>query len=170
MNRYKAVRYLGYALELIVVFVLQETPGLIPGICGARPILLIPAAISIAMFENDTASMLYGLAGGLLIDFGYGGILGFHGLMLAAAGYVVSLVAANLLRTNFLTAMLMSVVTCAAAVLLQWVFFYVLFGYADPAYALRAHYLPIFCYTAAVTPVSYYFNRAIALQVRSKEE
>jgi rod shape-determining protein MreD len=170
MNSYKAIRYLGYALELLVVFILQETPGLIPPVYGARPVLLIPVTVSVAMFENETASMLFGLAGGLLIDFGYGGILGFHGLMLAAACYAISLIAANLLRTNFLTAMLISVIAAGCAVLLQWIFFYVLFGYGDTVYALTAHYLPIFCYTAVFAPLAYYFNRAIALQVRSKEE
>lgn len=170
MNSYKVIRYFGYALELLVVFILQETPGLIPAFSGVRPVLLVPAAISIALFEEETPSMLFGLAGGLLTDFGYGGILGFHGLMLAAACYAVSLIAANLMRTNFLTAMLVGVVTSALSAFLQWVFFYVPYGYADPVYALYAHYLPIFCYTAAVTPLAYYFNRAVALRVRSKEE
>ena len=170
MNSYKVIRYFGYAIELLVVFILQETPGLIPAVYGARPVLLIHAAVSVAMFENETASMLFGLAGGLLIDFGYGGILGFHGLVLAAACFIVSLIAANLLRTNFLTAMLIGVIVSAAAAFLQWVFFYVLFGYDDPGYALWAHYLPIFCYTAVLMPLAYFFNRAIALQVCSKEE
>lgn len=170
MNSYKVIRYFGYALELLVVFVLQETPGLVPAAFGARPLLLIPAAVSIALFEGETPSMLFGLAAGLLTDFGYGGIIGFYGLMLAAVCYGVSLIAANLMRTNFLTAMLVGVVVSALSVLLRWVFFYVLYGYADPLYALYAHYLPIFCYTAAVTPLAYYFNRAVALRVRSREE
>lgn len=170
MNRYRVIRYVGYALELLVVFVLQETPGLIPAVGGARPVLLLPAAVSVALFEGETPAMLFGMAGGLLIDFGCGGILGFHGLMLAAACYIISLIAANLMRTNFLTAMLVGVLSAGAAALLQWIFFYVLFGYGDAGYALYAHYLPVFCYTAAVMPIAYYFNRAIALRVRAKEE
>ena len=33
----KLIRYLAYVLELLVLFMLQETPGLLPSIFGARP-------------------------------------------------------------------------------------------------------------------------------------
>ncbi len=122
------------------------------------------------MFESEIPAMLFGLFGGLLIDFGFGGMLGFHGLLLAAACYGISLIATNLLRTNFLTAMLISVVVTAVVMLLDWACFYVMYGYGHAIYALTAHYLPIFLYTAALMPVTYYFNRALALQIRSKEE
>lgn len=62
----------------------QETPGLIPELFGARPVLLIPVALSIALFEGERPSMMFGLFSGLLIDFGIGGALGFHALLLAA--------------------------------------------------------------------------------------
>ena len=65
----------------------QETPGLLPEIGGARPVLLIPAAISIAMFESEFAGIGFGLLCGLFLDIGMGGVLGFHGLLLAAACY-----------------------------------------------------------------------------------
>ncbi len=170
MNRYRAVRYLGYALEILVVFILQETPGLIPAVGGARPVVLIPAAVCIAMFEAETPAMVFGLLAGLLADYGAGGVLGFHALLLAAACFAVSLMAANLFQTNFLMALLTCAVTEACMTLLQWLFFFVLYGYAHAGYALTAHYLPIFCYTFALTPLAYYFNRALALQIRSKEE
>ncbi|HBT91305.1 MAG TPA: rod shape-determining protein MreD, partial [Ruminococcaceae bacterium] len=65
MSRYRVIRYLGYSIEILVLFVLQETPGLIPEIGGARPVMLIPAAVCIAMFESETPAMAFGLAGGL---------------------------------------------------------------------------------------------------------
>ncbi|HCB90399.1 MAG TPA: rod shape-determining protein MreD, partial [Ruminococcaceae bacterium] len=51
---------LGYSIEILVLFVLQETPGLIPEIGGARPVMLIPAAVCIAMFESETPAMAFG--------------------------------------------------------------------------------------------------------------
>lgn len=166
----KAVRFLAYTIELLVLFVLQETPGLIPVIYTARPVLVLPAALSIAMFEEETASMAFGLVGGLLLDFGYGGVFGFHALLLTAGCYVISLTAANLFQTNFLSSLLLTSAATAATFLLQWVFFFVLSGYAHAGYALLVHYLPLFCYTAVFIPLAYYFNRALALQIRSKEE
>lgn len=170
MLKYRVIRYIAYALETVALFVLQETPGLIPQLFGARPLLLVPAALSVAMFEAEIPSMCFGLLGGLFLDFGAGGTLGFYGLLLGAACYVVSLMAANLFRTNFLTAMLVSAVSSAVILMLRWLCFFVFFGYNYPGYALTAHYIPMFVYTAAVMPVTYYFNRAIALQIRSKEE
>lgn len=170
MAKYRTIRWFGYAIEILVVFVLQETPGLLPEIGGARPVAVIPAVLAVAMFESEVPAMFFGLFGGLLVDFGFGCVIGFHGLLLAAVCYIVSLIAANLVRTSFLTAMMVSVVVTAAVTLLDWLCFYVLYGYGETIYALTAHYLPIFCYTAALMPIAYYFNRALALQIRSKEE
>lgn len=170
MSKYRVIRWLAYAIEIFVLFVLQETPGLIPAIGGARPVLVIPAVLAVAMFEAEIPAMLFGLFGGLLIDFGLGGLLGFHGLLLAAICYLLSLICANLVRTSFLAAMIVAVLAGAAVTLLDWACFYVMPGYHDTVYALTNHYLFIYLYTAAVMPIGYFFNRALALQIRSKEE
>ena len=52
----KVIRYLAYTLELLVLFMLQETPGLLPPLFGARPVLLFPAVITIAI---PFTSLLY---------------------------------------------------------------------------------------------------------------
>lgn len=170
MTRYRAIRWTAYSLELMAVFVLQETPGLLPAIFGTRPLAILPAVLAIAMFEEENPAMLFGLFAGLLMDFGYGSILGFYGLLLAVVCRTVSRMASDLLRTSFLTALLLCAAICAGFALLQWTCFYVLPGYDSVGYALCMHYLPIAAYTFALTPVAYYFNRAIALQIREKED
>lgn len=132
--------------------------------------LVIPAVLAIAMFERPIPATIFGLFGGLLIDFGFGGMLGFHALLLAVVCYFVAVMAENLFQTNFLTAMLISVFVTAGITLLQWACFYVLYGYQHVLYALKVHYLPLFVYTIVLTPVAYYFNRALATQICSKEE
>ncbi|MFU0832144.1 MAG: Rod shape-determining protein MreD [Oscillospiraceae bacterium] len=169
-SRMRAIRFFAYSIELLVLFIVQETPGLIPEIYSARPVLVLPAVLSVAMFEGETAAMAFGLAGGLLIDFGIGNVLGFHALLLAVGCYVISLIAANLFQTNFISALLLTAAASSVTFLLQWVFFFALSGYKYAGYALLAHYLPLFCYTMLVMPLVYYFNRALALQIRSKEE
>jgi rod shape-determining protein MreD len=170
MGKYKWIRYFAYTIELLVLFMVQETPGLIPVISGARPVLLIPIALSIALFESEKASMAFGLFSGLLVDFGMGETLGFHALLLAVVCYYIGLMAANLIRTNFFTAMMVVMATTASLFLLQWVFFFLLSNYEDSIYVLAAHYLPRFCYTVAIMPIAYYFNRALSIQIRAKEE
>lgn len=170
MGKLKWIRYFAYAIELLAFFMVQETPGLIPPLFGARPVLLIPAALSIALFEEERPSLFFGLFAGLLLDFGMGTTLGFHALLLAASCFFLSVLAANLIHTNFLTAMTVAVVVPFCIFLLQWVFFFVLSGYESPWYAFVTHYLPRYGYTAVLMPVAYYFNRALALQIRAKEE
>ena len=55
----KLIRYLAYVLELLVLFMLQETPGLLPSIFGARPVLLFPAVVAIAMLEPEVPALLF---------------------------------------------------------------------------------------------------------------
>ena len=70
MDRYKIIRYFAYTIEILILYMVQETPGLLPEIGGARPVLLIPAAISIAMFESELAGIAFGLLCGLFLDIG----------------------------------------------------------------------------------------------------
>ena len=170
MTKYRVVRWLAYILEILAVFVLQETPGLIPAVFGVRPVAVVPTVLAIAMFEDENPAMLFGLFGGLLFDFGFGSMLGFHGLILAVVCRAVSHVASDLFRTNFFTSLILNTSVCLVLTILQWACFYVLPGYQDAGYALAVHSLPIALYTVALTPITYYFNRALAMQIREKEE
>ncbi|WP_207747822.1 rod shape-determining protein MreD [Clostridium sp. D33t1_170424_F3] len=166
MDRYKLIRYFAYIIEILVMFMVQETPGLLPPFFGARPVLLIPAAVSIAMFESEFAGIGIGLLCGLFIDFGMGGVLGFHGLLLASFCYLVGILTADLIQTNFLTAILLGLASVGVILFLQWVFFFLLYGYDHSGYALVQHYLPRMAYSFFAMPLCYFFNRALALQIR----
>ena len=166
----KVLRYFAYTVEILVIFIIQQTPGLLPEIFASRPTPLLPIALSIAVFEGESASMAFGLFCGFLVDFGMGYALGFHALLLAVFCYAISLMAGNLLKTNLLTAMLIAAVALPVIYLLQWVFFYVLFNYDYPAYALTQHYLPRLCYTFVLMPLTSYFNRAFALLIKPRED
>ena len=169
VNHYKAFRYFAYTIEILTIFVINETPGLIPELFGARPVLLIPVAISIAMFESEVAGMAFGLFCGLLIDFGIGNTLGFHGLLLSVTCYALSLMVINLLQTNLITALLVSLIVLTSIFLLQWVFFYVLFGYDHVIFALVNRYFPRLIYTFVFVPIAFYFNRAFAVLIKPRE-
>lgn len=169
-KRYKVLRYFAYTIEILIVFIIQETPGLIPELYGAKPVLLIPVALSIAMFEAEISAMVFGLFCGLLVDFGVGSTLGFHGLLLSVMCYIIGLVIINLLRTNVISAILVAAAALAIIYILQWVFFFVLYNYQYSSYVLVHHYIPKFVYTLFMVPIAYYFNRAFALLLKSKEE
>ncbi len=169
-NRYKLLRYFAYTVEILVLFMVQQTPGLLPEVAGARPVLLIPAAVSIAVFESETAAMGFGLFCGLLLDFGMtASTLGFHAILLTIVCYCCGVMVINLLRTSLFTDVLLSAGAAALIFLLQWVFYFILYNYQYSFYALTAHLIPRFFYTLAFSPVFYYFNRAFALLIRERE-
>ncbi|MCH3973304.1 MAG: rod shape-determining protein MreD [Oscillospiraceae bacterium] len=166
MKHAKHLRYLAFFLEILLFFLLQQTPDLLPVIHYARPLLLVPAAVTIALFEPQTASTVFGLFCGLLIDAGTNsGVLGLHAIILTVVCFIVSYLATELLQANVMTAFLVCSIAMAITVLLQWLLFYVSLGYADPAYALLQHYLPQFLYTIALSFPIYALNRVIALRI-----
>lgn len=169
-TRYKIIRYLAYTLELLIISMVQQTPGLIPEILKTRPVLLIPAVITIAMFESEFTAMIFGMIGGLLIDFAGGGLLGFHALVLAVICYCIGYACINLFKINLFTASLIGFVAVCITILLQWLFFFVLAGYAHCTYALFHHYLPRIVYTFLFVPLSYFLNRFFALALKTPED
>ncbi|WP_085831850.1 rod shape-determining protein MreD [Clostridium merdae] len=168
IDKRKLLRYFAYTIEIVVIYLINQTPGLIPPVFGARPVLLLPVAICIALFESETAAMGFGLMCGALLDFGMSGgsSLGFHTLLLSVFCYCAGLMAVHLLRANLLTAFLLSTAVVAFIFTLQWLFYYVFVGYQYPGVALVSHYLPRFVYTLLPVPLIYAFNRAFALNIR----
>ena len=165
----KLIRYLAYVLELLVLFMLQETPGLLPSIFGARPVLLFPAVVAIAMLEPEVPALLFGVVGGLFCDFGLSGMLGFHALVLGVLCFFISLVIRIYLQNNMATAILTGVWSIGLVVLAQWFFLY-FFQYSYPAYALTHHYLPKYFYTLLFLPLLYLLNRGLSQALGTQEK
>lgn len=165
----KLIRYLAYVLELLVLFMLQETPGLLPSIFGARPVLLFPEVVAIAMLEPEVPALLFGVVGGLFCDFGLSGMLGFHALVLGVLCFFISLVIRAYLQNNMATAILTGVWSIGLVVLAQWFFLY-FFQYSYPAYALTHHYLPKYFYTLLFLPLLYLLNRGLSQALGAQEK
>ena len=165
----KVIRYLAYPRELLVLFMLQETPGLLPPLFGARPVLLFPAVITIAMFETEIPALAFGVVGGLFCDFGLSGTLGFHALVLGVLCFFISLLVRVYLQSNIATALLTGIVGIGLTVCLQWFFLY-FFRYSHPSYAFTHHYLPKYLYTLLFLPLVYFLNRGLSQALRPQEE
>lgn len=166
MNKFQTLRYISYGLELLLVLIVQNTPFLLPEVYGGRPILLVAAALTTAMFEPScTAAMWVGVAAGLLTDYGYSGAIGFFALMLAVLCYFANIVMNDYIKTNLLTAMLVSIACIALIFGLHFLFFYVFYGYADAGYFFVNHYLSRMIYTMAFVPVFFALNRLLAAKL-----
>lgn len=166
MDRYRTLRWITYFSELIILYIVQTTSGLLPEIMGERPVLLISTALTIAMFEGEVAGIGIGLVAGLLIDFSAGGTLGFHAILLVIVCFFAGILTMNLIRTNLFTALILAAVAIPLIYTMHWLFYYVIWGYGSPGYVFVRHILPRMLYTFLTVPIIYFFNRAIGHRLR----
>ena len=67
-DRKKWMRFALYAVELLLLFSLQEIPGLLPKLMGAKPFLVLAAVLTLSMREEPVPAMGFGIFAGLLTD------------------------------------------------------------------------------------------------------
>lgn len=163
--RFKIFRYIIYSIELLVLFVIQGTPNLVPELFGGKPSLLLPAVLTIAMFEPKITALAFGIAGGILTDIGNGGVIGFFAIIMTIFCYFISYLMSEVIRTKLSVAMAVSIVVISISMVLHFLFFYVLCGYGEAGYFFTSHYLSRIIYTFAFTPLFYYINKVLALKI-----
>lgn len=160
-SRNRFFRMLAYTIELLILYVIQETPGILGSLTGIKPVLMISAAVTIAMYENQKVSLVFGIVAGLLMDIGYGWMIGFNTLILSMLCYIIAWLATDYIQTNMLTAMLCTAVTLTIDLTAHYVFLYVLMNYGSNAHAYVHHYVPIIIYSIIPMPVMYLVNGAL---------
>ncbi len=168
MDNFRAVKYIAFSIEILLVFIVQDTPYLLPEVFGGKAVLLVPTALSIAIFEDEIPSVLFGALCGMLIDSGYSGPVGFYAIALSLICYTVSFLMANRIRTNMLTVMIVAFVSIPVLLLLQFVFYYVFADYDHAFEFFVKHYISRIIYTLVFVPVFYKLNKFIAVRLSSK--
>ena len=80
-----------YGGLILLFFLWQAAPHGFPTVFGARPMLLLPLVVAIAMFEGPGGGAAAGVAAGLLWDLYAFRLFGFHALLLLVLGAAVGL-------------------------------------------------------------------------------
>ncbi len=168
MNKMKLLRCIAYSLEILLAFLWQVTPGLLPEVYGGKAVLLVPVALTIAVFESDITAMVFGVVCGLLTDCSYSGPIGFYVILLTISCFVISSLYENYVRKCLMTAMLMAFAAIPVIFVLQFLFYYVFAGYPDGWTFFVRHYISRIIYTLAMTPVFYGLHRLIGTKLRQR--
>ena len=155
------IKWAAYGLLLILLYVLQMTPGLFPRFFGASPILIIPAVVVLSMFLSETEAAAFGLLCGLFWDVGGPFIIGFNAIILLVSCSVVSLLISFLMRNNIITALLLGSGILVLQALLWWFFFKVIWSYPGQWYLLLYNILPTIIYSILFIPPFYYGARTL---------
>lgn len=163
------LKWTAYGLLILGAGLLQMAPRVFPAVFGARPLLLIPIVVSIAMFEGPVGGAAAGIAGGLLWDLYADRLFGFSALFLMAICCACGLLVRLLLRNNLWTALLL----CAGAglfqVLCDWFFNYALLAYERPFTVLAISYLPNLLYTLILSPLLYAMTYGVTKLLRNRQ-
>lgn len=161
-ERKKILRFVSYGLEIMVFYILQGVPDLLPEIFGGRPIFLIPVAITIACFEDEIPAMAFGIACGAMMDFGTGTSIGFYTIVLTILCYFVGYITDYYFNTKLLSALIIAVIAVPAVISLNFLITYVLKGYDGAGYYYLHHTLATIGYTFVTVPVFYGINRSLS--------
>lgn len=144
-----------YALFLILAVTLQTTPTF-AALGGFRPVFVIPLAICVAMLEGDFGSAVYGCIIGYVWDVTAGKIPGFSAFLLLVICLAVALSVAIFVRINYLSCIMLSLGAALFFGLVEFFFFYVLFGYDNLSLILLQKTLPQAVSSAVVSPLIFF--------------
>ncbi len=155
-----------YGLVLLAAALLQAAPGALPAVFGARPLLLLPVVVGIAMFEGPVFGGGAGAGAGLLWDLYAAHLFGFRALLLLILGCACGLLVRLLIRNNLLSALLLTAGALLAFGLIDWFFSDLLFLKEDALYILFRLALPDWLYSLALTPPLYGLLLSISRALR----
>ena len=112
-SRSQLLKWGCYVLALFVCAALQTTPGLFR-LGEAKPLLVLPLCLAVAVFEGEFAGALLGTVGGLLWDYAAGRTVGMLALELLLLCFLLSAVMQLYFKTSAANVVLLE----TAAVLL----------------------------------------------------
>lgn len=158
----KVLKRAAFAAEILIFYALQQAPGVFPPIFGARPFLLIAAAVTIAMLEDEIPAMIFGIWAGVLMDFSMGKGLGLYAAVLAVLCFLISGFARTFLRISIASAITCGSLATIITVFIGWIFNFVFRGYSDAGFVAIGYFLPACFYTVILIPLVFYVNRGIA--------
>lgn len=159
-NMILGAKWAVYFLLLMLAATLQTTPGFL-AIGEMRPIFILPLCIAVAAYEGEFAGALFGAAGGLLWDFTSGRIAGILALGLLAVCFFTAILVQLYLR---ISATNMILTTGAASLWISgidFLFYYLMPGYAGAADRYFSVVLPEVVFTAVLSPLALYLVQRV---------
>ena len=160
-GKLKVLRYIAYTIEILLFYIICGIPGFLPTISGIKPLLLLPIAITISVFENEITAMSFGLVCGALCDIGSSDRIGFYTVALTILCFFFGYCTRNFFVTNFANAMAIGCTTIAILLCLYFLFFCAGTKTPDAGAHFVRHYLARILYTIVFMPLFYWLNKLL---------
>lgn len=155
-----AGKYFLYGVIILLLFILQSTPGFMQ-FYGVKPMLVIPAAICIAIYEGEFIGAILGAFGGMLCDMSAYTFFGFFSITLFLYCIATGLFIIYLMKNDLKSGVILCSAYLFAIGLIEFIFYYALWGYEGSHIILFASVLPRAVYSTALVPIFYYGIGAI---------
>ncbi len=153
-----SIKHAVYALLLLLLYVLQTVPGLFV-LFGAKPLLVIPAAIAIAIMEGEFVGGMYGAFAGLLCDMGGFSLFGFNAFFVSLCCIFAGLLVIYLMHGNLRACLLFVLLTALFCKSLEYLFAFGMW-HLESAWKIYLYsVLPMVVYTALAAIPIYYLVR-----------
>lgn len=160
-------RWFLYVVLLLWFYVCQCNP-IIRGYC---PLLLIPLATAVAMWEGDLSSGIFGAFCGIMLDTATGvTVVGFSALWLLAACPFISLLTRFWVKKNFLSYFIFNTAVVSIMAALDMLFLHWVWEGADSIISFRKSVLPAYGGAIFFSVPVYFLVRLIYVKSLPKEE
>ena len=131
-SRSQILKWGCYVLLLFICGALQTTPGLFQ-LGQARPLLILPLCLAVAVYEGEFAGALFGAVGGLMWDYTAGRTVGMLALVVMILCFAVAVLVQMYLQSAAGNFMVIAAIASLLALSTDWLFFYYMPGYAGAA-------------------------------------
>lgn len=159
MRKHRFFLYFAYGLEILIFYIFQGTPRLIPEIFGSKPLLLLPVAFAIASLENEIPCAVIGAVCGILTDLGTGGRVGYFAILMTLICFFEAYIMKRYIVPGAVTAAVFSGGATVFLVCVYFLIFFVMAGVENSGVYFVNHYISRIVYTLALTVPFYYLNR-----------
>ena len=160
------LRWLCYSLVLLL-FYLWEVAPLIRGWC---PLLIIPLATAVAMFEGEFAAGVFGVFCGFMLDIASGTLIGFSSLWLLVLCPAISLLGQFWLKRSWLTHLVMNTISVIFICSMDFLFLHWVWERESSSISFVHSLLPAYLWAVIFSIPVYLLVRFISLRFRPKEE
>ncbi len=160
------LRWLLYSAALLLFYLWLSNP-LIKGFC---PLLLIPLATAVAMFEGELAAAIFGVFCGLMLDIASGSMVGFSSLWLLAACPVISLLAQFYVKRSVVSHLLLNAAVSILMCLLDFLFRHWVWEGAQSGISFTRSLLPAYLGSVFGAVFVYLLVMLISEKMRPKEQ
>ncbi|NLN81783.1 MAG: rod shape-determining protein MreD [Clostridiales bacterium] len=163
------LKWTAYGLVILLTVILQSLPHFPPEIGNARPSMIIPVVVCIAMFEGPVGGASAGVAGGILWDLFSNRLFGFNALLLLIVCCACGLMSQLLIRNNLISSALMTTAALFIHGMIEWLVYDLGFEGEQAFNALLWFRIPGFFYSLLLTPALYFAVYSVAKLLRNRE-